>query len=305
MSARSIGSGSITFGLVSIPVKLYTAVSSKQIGFNLFHEKKKDGTACGSRVQQLLQCEQEKELIVDRRSELVRGYEHTRGQFVIFTAEEIKSLEASRPSVLEVLEFVPEESVDLLYVEKSKYLGPDKGGDRAYRLLVEAMVEQRVMAIGRFAQHGKDNLVAVRPYKGGLLLHELYYATEVHAFDEVHLGAPSEVKPVERELAGQLIKRLRSDRFDASKYRDEYAAKVEELVAKKVAGEEIVIPAAPKQNIVDLLEALQKSVAGAEVKVANANAELAAARSSGKGPKKAVPRKTEAKKSRRRGADAN
>jgi len=296
MAARSIGSGTISFGLVTIPVKLYTAVSSKQVGFNLLHE------ICKGRVKQQLVCPSCPDTPVIERTDCVRGYEHTRDTYVVFTDDELKNLEAESSSRLELLEFVPAATVDLLYIESTYYLGPDRGGDRAYRLLSDALESEQRVAVGTFAKRGKDTVVLVRPYKGGLLLHEVYYADEVRAFAEVELGAataPS--KPNELELARQLIRQLDTTAFDPSKYSDAYAARVQEAVQKKLAGGTVVAPEVPKARVIDLLDALRQSVAGAEKKIAEAaNDQARRAR----GPKKAVPRKPDGKK-KRRGADAS
>jgi DNA end-binding protein Ku len=293
MPARSIGSGTISFGLVSIPFKLFTATSAKAVSFNMLHK------TCGSRLKQQLLCPVDN--VVVERSDTVRGFEYQRDQYVRFTEEELKALEAARTGALELQEIVPADSVDFLYIEKTYFLGPDKGGDRAYRLLSEALEKNGQVAVGRFSQRGKDNLVLVRPYKKGLILHECYYADEVRSFDEVETGATFDFKPLELELANKLVEQLKRDRFDAARFRDEWADKVMAAVEKKVAGEEIVeTPEAPKAQIIDLLEALKRSVAAASGTTASANTDAEAksgedsSASVAKGPKKAEPRASEA-----------
>jgi DNA end-binding protein Ku len=257
MPARAIASATISFGLVSIPVKLFTATSSEQVRFNMLHPETK------SRVKQQYLDASTGE-VVDR-NELVKGFEYGKDQYVIFTDEELKSLEAERSSSLDIVEFVPLDSVDLLQVEKSYYLGPDKGGDKAYRLLVEAMLRTGKVAVGRWAARGKEQLVVVRPYRDGLLLHQMFYANEVRAFDEIDTGATFEFKPVEHELAERLIEQLSSDAFHPENYKDEYAARVEAAVQKKVLGEQVhVAQEAPKAQIIDLFEALKKSLSDAQ-----------------------------------------
>jgi len=279
MAARSIGSGTISFGLVSIPFKIFTATSPKSVGFNMLHK------TCGSRLKQQLLCPVDN--VVVERSDTIRGYEYARDQYVKFTDEELKAMEAERTGVLELVEFVPADTVDFLYIEKTYFIGPDKGGDRAYRLLSEALERNRRLAVGRFAQRGKDNLVIVRPYKKGLILHECYYADEVRSFDDVETGATFEFKPIELDLADKLVQQLEKDAFEPSRFRDEWADRVLAAVEKKVAGEEIqTAPEAPKAQIIDLLEALKRSVAAAE---GAANAEAAPPPVT-KGPKKAEPR---------------
>ena len=284
MAARSIGSGTISFGLVSIPIKLYTATSPKSVSFNMLHK------TCGSRLKQQLVCATEG--VVVERTDTVRGFEYARDQYVKFNDEELKALEAARTDTLELLEFVPASTVDFLYIEKTYYLGPDKGGERAYRLLSESLERAGRLAVGRFSTRGKDNLVLVRPYKKGLLLHECYYADEVRSFDEVDTGGAFEFKPIELELAEKLIAQLDKDQFDPSAFRDTWADKVREAVDKKIAGEEVVTaPEAPKAQIIDLLEALKRSVAEAEGKpAAKANDTVA------KGPKKADRKEEKAEK---------
>ncbi|MBX3231325.1 MAG: Ku protein [Labilithrix sp.] len=256
MAARSIGSGTISFGLVSIPFKLFTATSAKSVSFNMLHKP------CGSRLKQQLVCPVDN--VVVERSETVRGFEHTRDQYVTFTDEELKSMEAARTGVLDLQEFVPAESVDYLYIEKTYFIGPDKGGDRAYRLLAEALERNKKLGVGRFAQRGKDNLVIVRPYKKGLILHECYYAEEVRSFEDIDTGATFEFKPMELDLADKLIEQLQQEKFDPSHFKDEWAEKVMAAVQQKVAGEEVTAaPEAPKAQIIDLLEALKRSVAAA------------------------------------------
>lgn len=265
MAARSIGSGTISFGLVSIPFKIFTATSPKTVSFNMLHK------TCGSRLKQQLLCPVDN--VVVERSDTIRGFEYARDQYVKFTDEELKAMEAARTGLLELQEFVPAESVDFLYIEKTYFIGPDKGGDRAYALLSQSLERSNKLAVGRFAQRGKDNLVIVRPYKKGLILHECYYADEVRSFDEVETGGSFEFKPIELDLADKLIQQLERDNFDASRFRDEWAERVKEAVEKKVAGEEIMTaPEAPKAQIIDLLEALKRSVAAAETQAANAEA---------------------------------
>jgi DNA end-binding protein Ku len=272
MAARAIASGTISFGLVSIPVKLYTAASSEQVSFNMLHKK------CNGRIKQQLFCPTDNE-VVDR-ADTVKGYEYARGQYVTFTEDELKGFESERSNAIEITEFVPLESVDFVHVEKSYYLGPDKGGDKAYKLLSEAMSNKDKVAVGRWAARGKEQLVLVRPYgDGGLILHQLYYANEVRSFEEIDTGAKLSFSDKERELAEKLIEQLSSDEFEPEKYSDTFSDRVRAAVEQKVQGEEVTIaPEAPKAQIIDLFEALKKSLA-----------ERPAPPTSLKGPKKAEP----------------
>jgi len=252
---------------------------------------------CGGRLKQQLLCPVDN--VIVERSDTIRGFEYARDQYVKFTDEELKSMEAARTDSLELVEFVPASTVDFLFIEKTYFLGPDKGGDRAYRLLSEALEKAQRLAVGRFAQRGKDNLVIIRPYKKGLILHECYYADEVRSFDDVETGGAFEFKPIELELANKLIEQLDQEKFDPARFRDTWADKVKEAVEKKIAGEEVqAAPEAPKAQIIDLLEALKRSVAQTEgakpsvKKAADSSPAVAKA-----GPKKAEPR-AEKKKSK-------
>jgi DNA end-binding protein Ku len=257
MPARAISSATISFGLVAIPVKLFTATSSQQVHFNMLHPETK------TRVQQQYITPSTGEVV--NRSSLVKGYEYARGQYVVFSDEELKALEAERSNSVDIVEFVPLSSVDLLSVEKTYYLGPDKGGDKAYRLLTESMQRTQKVAVGRWAARGKEQLVLLRPYKTGLLLHQMFYANEVRSFEEVDTGATYQFKDVELNLAENLIAQLSHDAFDPSRYEDEYATRVLAAVEQKVAGEQIhVAQEVPKAQVIDLFEALKQSLEQAQ-----------------------------------------
>lgn len=258
MAARAISSGTISFGLVSIPVKLYTAASSEQVSFNMLHAK------CGGRIKQQLFCPTDNEVI--GRNDTVKGYEYARGQFVKFTDDEIKGLEAERSNSIEIVEFVPLAGVDFLQVERSYYLGPDKGGDKAYRLLSESMRVTDRVAVGRWSARGKEQLILIRPYgKDGLVFHQLYYQHELRAFDEIDTGATFTFSEKEQELAKKLIEQLSVDQFDAAPYRDSFSDRVRAAVEQKVAGQELTLEASePKAQIIDLFEALKRSLKGAD-----------------------------------------
>jgi DNA end-binding protein Ku len=297
MAARAISSGTISFGLVSIPIKLYTAASSENVSFNMLHGK------CGGRLKQQLFCPVDNEVV--ERAATVRGYEFQKDRYVQFTDEELKKLESARTNSLELMEFVPASTVDFVYIEKTYWVGPDKGGERAYRLLSESMERSKKIAVGKYWTRGKENIVLVRPYKNGLALHQVYYANEVRAFDDVETGGAFEFKDVERELADKLIEQLGKESFDAARYKDEYASRVMSAVEQKAAGQEVTVsPEAPKAQIIDLLEALKRSVSEArEQKAANdapaprAEATPDIARP---GPKKTEPKTGEAAASKKK-----
>lgn len=294
MAARATSSGTISFGLVSIPVKFYTAASSEQASFNMLHKK------CGGRVKQQYICPTDNNEVVER-TDMIKGYEYARGQYVQFTDEEIKALETERSNSIEIAEFVPMSSVDFVQVEKTYYLGPDKGGDKAYRLLSESMTKKDMVAVGRWGSRGKEQLVLIRPYgKDGIILHQLYYATEVRAFDEIDTGATFSFSDKEHELAEKLIDQLSSDAFEPEKYHDSYTDRVSAAVQQKVEGKEITIaPEAPKAQIIDLFEALKKSLASTSKADNATDKDEAPIRP----PKKTAPKaeKAEAKKTRAKG----
>ena len=298
MPARAISSATISFGLVAIPIKLFTATSSQQVSFNMLEPNTK------SRVQQQYILPATGEVV--NRATLVKGYEYAKGQYVVFDEAELKALEGERSNSIDIVEFVPLSSVDLLSVEKSYYLGPDKGGDKAYRLLTESMVHTKKVGVGRWSQRGKDQLVLVRPYKDGLILHQMFYKNEVRPFDEVETGATFQFKDAERNLAEKLIAELSVDQFDAERYKDTYQERVLAAVEKKVAGEQIhVAQEVPKAQVIDLFEALKQSLEqvqgpGGPVKAnpaANSTeASEEEAEEKARPVKKAAPRKTRSRK---------
>jgi DNA end-binding protein Ku len=255
MSARPFASGNISFGLVSIPVKLYsTGEASSGIHLNMLHKK------CGTRLKQQYICPLDEEVV--GRDDVVKGYEYARGQYVLFTEEELKALNPEPTNAIEITEFVPSEKVDPVYFEKAYYLGPDKGGDRPYRLLAEAMRETGRAALARYAARGKDYLVLLRPYEQGLVMQQLRYQDEIKDFSEVPIGN-AEVKEPELKLAVQLVDQIASDAFKPDTYEDEVRKKVRSLIEQKIAGQEITAapPEAPKAQIIDLMEALKASLA--------------------------------------------
>ncbi|MEZ4299754.1 MAG: Ku protein [Polyangiaceae bacterium] len=253
MAARSVGSGTISFGLVSIPIKLYTATSAQSVGFNFVHQK------CGGRVKMQYHCPVDNEVV--ERKELIRGYEVAKDKYVTFTEDELKKLEGERSDRLDIVEFVPADSVDFIYIENTVYLGPGKGGDRAYALLSDAMTRTGRIAIGRYGARGKEQLVMLRPYKGGIVMHQVYYADEVRSMDDVEYATNVPFKQVEQELADKLIEQLSTDKFAPEKYRDDYRERVRSAVEQKAAGIEVTVPAEqPQAQIIDLFEALKRSL---------------------------------------------
>jgi len=255
MPPHSIGSGTISFGLVSIPVKMFSATSSSSsVSFNLLHDK------CGSRIKQQTFCPVCNEVV--ERTSLVKGFEVAKDQFVRFTTDELKALESEASRAIDIAEFIPLDLVDPIYFENTYYLGPDKGGEKAYRLLSDAMKKTRRVALAKFVMRGKESLVLIRPAGEGLMLHTMYYADEVRDFADIDKGQDSTIKPGELELAGRLVDELSSKEFKPEQYRDEYRSRVLEVVESKVEGKQItaVGPQVQKTQVIDLMDALKQSL---------------------------------------------
>jgi DNA end-binding protein Ku len=254
MPPRPIGSGAISFGLVSIPVKLYVAASSEAPSFNLLHAK------CGTRIRQQRVCPACNEVL--EREQLIRGYEYVKDQYVQITDEELKALEGEASEAIEISEFVPLAKVDPVYFERSYYLGPDKGGEKAYRLLADTMTQVGKVALAKFVMRGKENLVIVRSARKGLLMHTMYFADEVRNFDEIPRGESAKITGAETGLAVRLIDELSNEEFEPEKYQDEYSERVLNLVNKKAEGKEITLaqPVARRGQVIDLMAALKESL---------------------------------------------
>jgi DNA end-binding protein Ku len=284
MAARAISSSTISFGLVSIPVKLYsTGESGRRISFNMMHE------ACGTRLKQQYICP--KCDVVVPREDRTKGYEFAKGQYVLFDEDELKALEMPKKDSMEITEFVPSDAVEAVYLDKPYYLGPDKGGARAYRLLARALNETDRVAIARYATRGRENLVMIRPYgEEGLVMDQLRYAEDVRRFEEVPIDE-AEVKDQEMQLARQLIEQASSDTFDPEAYTDEVREKMLEMIQAKVEGEEITVAptAEPATQIIDLMSALKASLgedADARKPAAKAGKKKAAAKKKSSSAKK-------------------
>jgi DNA end-binding protein Ku len=260
MPARSIGTATISFGLVSVPVSIYSASESKaSVSFNMLHKK------CGTRLKQQYICPKDNEVVA--RDETVKGYEFAKDQYVILTAEELKSLEEKATSTIDVLEFVPLATVDREYMDKVYYLGPDKGGDRAYRLLAAALKETGRAALGQYAARGQQHLVLLRPLNGVLVMEQLHYADEVRPTTEVTIP-PGDVKDAELKLAKQLIDQTSNEAFEPAKYKDTVRERVLETIQRKVDGQDITADITPGTDtkMLDLMQALKASLAGEKPK---------------------------------------
>ena len=255
MAARSIASLTIAFGLVAIPVKLYSAtVGSERLRFHLLHAKD------GSRLKQQYVCLEEQEVV--GRDEIVKGYEFAKDQYVMFTPEELRALEEAGTHSVDVTQFVPLAAVDPVYFERTYYLAPDQGGAKPFTLFVTALRESGRCAVGRWASHGRDHVVILRPIDNALALHQLHFAPEVQSV--AALGVESaKVRDAELKLARQLIEQQSSDSFDPAAFPDEVKARVEEAIQHKVEGRQVTV-AEPREtaggNVVDLMSALKASL---------------------------------------------
>jgi DNA end-binding protein Ku len=254
MAPRAIASLTVSFGLVSIPVKLFSATeASHAISFNLLHKTD------GSRLKQQYICA--KEEVVVPREDMAKGYEFAKDQYVMFTPDELKTLEEAGTHSAEISEFVPIASIDPVYFDKAYYLAPDKGGAKPYALFARALRESKRCAIGRWAARGKQYIVMVRPVEDGLVMQQLLYAGEVRSIKDIDIPK-SEVKEAELKLAQQLIEQQSSDAFDPAPYVDDVRTRIDAAIQKKVEGQEITMAEAPEGGgqVIDLMEALRASL---------------------------------------------
>ena len=262
MAAHSIGSATVSFGLVSVPVQLFAAGESKAtISFNWLHKKD------GARLKQQYVCAKDGEKV--ERDEMIKGYEFAKGQYVTFTPDELKALEERATGAIDIVEFLPAEKVDRIYLDRTYYLGPDKGGERAYKLLAEALERTKRVAIGQYAARGKQYLIMVRPMDGGLAMEQLRYADEIRDIAEVPIPK-TEVKKPELDLAIKLIDQAATEAFQPEKYKDNVRERMQEQIERKVEGKQITEEPeeAPKAKVLDLMQALKQSLEGTEAKAA-------------------------------------
>lgn len=275
MPARSIASATISFGLVSVPVNLFSSSeSSAAVSFNMLHAK------CGSRLKQQYVCAGEGTVV--EKDEITKGYEFAKGQYVRFTPEEIKALDEKATNAIDIAEFVPLAAVDRIYLEKVYYLGAGKGGERAYRLLAAALADTGRAAVGQYSARGKQYLVLLRPMGDILVMEQLHYQGELKSADEVPRPDVA-IKDAELALARQLIEQAAVDEFRPENFRDTVRDRVLEAIQQKVDGQEITSePAeAPQTKIIDLMDALKASLAkrGASTAEKKPPVRLAAAKS--------------------------
>jgi DNA end-binding protein Ku len=255
MPARALSAATISFGLVSIPVKLYSAAEPKSaLAFNQINRKD------GSRVKQQLISARTGEVVP--REEIVKGYEFAKDQYVLFEPDELKALEAAATHTIDIVEFLKAEQIERQYLDKVYYLGTDKGGARAYKLLAQVLVDTQRIALGKYAARGKQYLVLVRPMQSGLVMEQLHYPDELRAFSEVPIEDAT-VKPAELKLATQLVEQAASDEFHPERYKDEVRERMMALIQRKVEGEDITLmpTAEPEHKIIDIMAALKASLA--------------------------------------------
>jgi len=254
MAARSLVSGTISFGLVAIPIRLYPAVVSEQVSFHLLHAK------CGSRIKYQTYCPV-CDQVVDR-DDLVKGYELGKEQYIRVTDDELEALEGEASRDIDIAEFVPLASVDPVYLDKAYFLGPDKGGSKPYQLLARALERAEQVAVARFILRGKESLVLIRPFQRGLILHTMYFHDEIRNFGEIDREESVKTKDSEVQLALRLIAELASKEFDPEKYDDEYRQRVLALVKEKTQGKKVTVAPsrAPRGKVIDLMDALKKSL---------------------------------------------
>ncbi len=284
MAPRSSGTGTISFGLVTIPVKMYSATTAHDTGFHLLHKK------CGNRLKMQYICPFDGDIV--ERTDSTRGYEWAKEQYIEITDEELNALRAEKTERIDLTEFVPAETVDFVYIERTNYLSPDKGGARGYKLLAEAMERMKRIAVGRYGARGKDQLVLVRPHHGGLVMHYVHHADEVRSFEEVTPQIRVNFRAEENELADRLIAQLSTSAFQPEKYRDEYRERLLEAIEQKVAGQEIrFAPARAEAPVVDLYDALRQSLKTEPTPTELPESAKSAATEEGPGLKKAAARK--------------
>lgn len=250
-----MGSGTISFGLVNIPVKVYSASDSGgKISFNQLHADKK------IRLKQQMYDPETNEVVP--REKIIKGYEYAKDQYVIVSEEELEKLELATSRAMDITEFVPLDTVDPLYFEAGYYLGPDKGAERAYRLLAAALADGKYAAVAKYTNRGRQNLILLRPLNGAIVMQQLRYSDEVKKMGDVPIPEAS-ISEAELNLARQFIQAMAKPKFDVSQYKDEYRERLRDLLDKKVKGEAIdLTPApAPQAKVVDLMEALKASLA--------------------------------------------
>jgi len=286
MALRPLRNATITFGLVSIPVRFYTATKSEDIHFNLLHE------SCGTRVNRKWWCPHH-EKIVDS-DELIRGYALSKNKYVTFTDEEIETLETDDNRALEIVEFVMLDQIDPVFFEKAYFLGPAPGGGKTYKLLSTAMKKEGKVALAQWVASGREHLVVIRPYEDGIILHTMYYADEVRDFDAIEGEGGGEVREKEMKLAEMLINELSEKKFNPVQFKDEYRERLLDRIRAKSHGKTIVNEEREEEKggeVIDIMEALRRSLQGGG---GRAPARKSTAKASAKGKRTTTARKRKA-----------
>jgi len=266
--ASSVWKGHLTFGLVSFPVRLFSAARGETISFNLLHKQDH------SRIKQVIYCQAEDKPVP--RSELVKGYEYEKDHYVEVDEEEIKKVAPKTAKVMELLEFVKADQVDPIYLESSYYMAPDEGGEKPYALLFQALRETKYFGIAKVAMHNREHIVILRPNGKGVVLHTMFYADEIRQVDEFRTDT-SQVKEKELALAKMLIDSLTAE-FEPQKYQDTYRTNLQAMIQAKLEGQQVVATPAPHiAPVIDIMEALKKSLAEQKKPVASATAAVAEA----------------------------
>lgn len=265
--ASTVWKGHLTFGLVSFPVRLYSAARGETISFNLLHAED------NSRIKQVTFCQAEDKPV--SRSELVKGYEYEKGRYVVVDEEDIKKVAPKTAKVMEIQEFVKSEQVDPIFLESSYYMAPDEGGEKPYALLFEALRRSNYFGIAKVAMHNREHVVVLRPAKRGIVTHTMYYVDEIRQVDEFRTDT-STVKDKELELAKTLIDSLAED-FQPEKYHDAYRANLQKMIEDKIEGRKVVETPAPQvAPVIDIMEALRRSLAEKRKPAATATASTSA-----------------------------
>ncbi|HLH17488.1 MAG TPA: Ku protein [Bryobacteraceae bacterium] len=250
--ASSVWKGHLTFGLVSFPIRLFSAARAETISFNLLH---KDDH---SRIKQVTFCQAEDKAVP--RSDLVKGYEYEKDRYVVIDEEDIKKVAPKTAKVMEILEFVKADQVDPIYLESSYYVAPDEGGEKPYALLFQALRESKYYALAKVAMHNREHIIILRPGAKGILSHTMYFQDEIRQVEEFRTDT-SLVKEKELEMAKMLISSLEAE-FEPQKYHDEYRLNLEKMIEAKIEGKKVV--AAPSEHVapvIDIMEALKRSLA--------------------------------------------
>lgn len=250
-----MGTGTISFGLVNIPVKVFSANNTtEKISFNQLHADKK------TRLKQQMYDPETGEIVP--REKIVKGYEYAKDQYLVVNEEELDALELATSRSMDITEFVPLDSVDPLYFENGYYLGPDKGAERAYKLLAAALTDARYAAVAKYVARGKQQLVVFRPLNGSIVMQQLRYAEEVKTLDEIPIPDAA-VTEAELGLAKQFITAMAKPKFDITQYKDEYRERLRDMLDRKIKGEAVDLTPqpAPVAKVVDLMEALKASLA--------------------------------------------